>query len=135
MNVINHAHWLKINMETCLGIYEVTSYVFLPLLAHEIDQKSVTCDATKKSFSLKETPHSYRGGEASILLTNLSLQYKLSLIYYIIPAKPMHNHDIVSVHFNHFHCMRICDKLSKHLSMLTYIYLNMDECWLTSSMP
>ncbi len=52
-----------------------------------------------------------------------------------IPANPLHNHDIVSVYFNHFHCMTICDKLSRHLSMLTYIYLNVDECWLTSSMP
>ncbi len=31
--------------------------------------------------------------------------------------------------------MEICDKLSRHLSMLTYIYLNVDECWLTSPMP
>ncbi len=45
-----------------------------------------------------------------------------------IPAKPLHNRDIVSVYFNNFHCMRICDKLSRHLSMLTYIYLNVDEC-------
>ncbi len=58
-----------------------------------------------------------------------------SRIQYIIPAKPLHYCDIVSVHFNHFYCMGICDKLTKHLSMLTYIYLNVDECWLTSSMP
>ncbi len=45
-----------------------------------------------------------------------------------IPAKPLHNSDSVSVHFNHFYCMEICDKLSRHLYMLTYIYLNMDEC-------
>ncbi len=44
-----------------------------------------------------------------------------------IPTKPLHNRDIVSVHFNHFPCMGICTKLSKYLSMLTYIYLNMDE--------
>ncbi len=33
--------------------------------------------------------------------------------------------------------MVICDKLSSYLSMLTYIYIyiNVDECWLTSSMP
>ncbi len=31
--------------------------------------------------------------------------------------------------------MGICDKLSRHLYMLTYIYLNMDECWLISSIP
>ncbi len=52
-----------------------------------------------------------------------------------IPARPLHNHDIVSVHFNHFYCTEICDKLGKDLAMFTYIYLNMDECWLTSSMP
>ncbi len=46
----------------------------------------------------------------------------------IIPAKPLHNSDTVSVHFNDFYCMGICDKLSRHLSMLTYIYLNVDEC-------
>ncbi len=47
---------------------------------------------------------------------------------YLISAKPLHNHDIVSVHFIHFYCMGICDKLSKHLYMLTYICLNVDEC-------
>ncbi len=45
-----------------------------------------------------------------------------------IPAKLLHNRDIVSVHFNYFYCMGICDKLSRHLSMLTYIYLNVDDC-------
>ncbi len=45
-----------------------------------------------------------------------------------IAAKPLHNRDIASIHFNHFHCMGICDKLSRHLSMLPYIYLNVDEC-------
>ncbi len=45
-----------------------------------------------------------------------------------IPAKPSHNHDIVSEHFNNFSCMGICDKLSRHLSMLTYLYLNVDKC-------
>ncbi len=52
----------------------------------------------------------------------------------LIPAKPLHNSDTVSVHFNDFYCMGICDKLSRHLSMLTYIYLNVDECWLISPM-
>ncbi len=42
-------------------------------------------------------------------------------------AKPLDNSDIASVHFNHFYCMGICDKLSRHLYMLTYIYLNVDE--------
>ncbi len=45
-----------------------------------------------------------------------------------IPAKPLHNHDIVSVQFNHFYCMEICDKLRRDLAMLTYIYINVDEC-------
>ncbi len=45
-----------------------------------------------------------------------------------MPAKPLHNSDTVSVHFNHFYCMGICDKLSRHLSMLIYIYLYVDEC-------
>ncbi len=35
--------------------------------------------------------------------------------------------------------MEICDKLSRDLAMLTYmltyIYLNVDDCLLTSSMP
>ncbi len=46
----------------------------------------------------------------------------------------LHNCDTVSVHCNHFYCIEICDKLNKHLHMLTYIYLNVDECWLISSM-
>ncbi len=45
-----------------------------------------------------------------------------------IPAKPSHNHDIVFVHFNHFYCTEICDKLRRDLAMFTYIYLNVDEC-------
>ncbi len=45
-----------------------------------------------------------------------------------IPAKPLHNHDIVSVHFNHFHCTEIWDKLRKDLYMINYIYLDVDEC-------
>ncbi len=44
-----------------------------------------------------------------------------------IPVKPLHNHDIVSIHFNHFCCMEICDKLRRDLAMFTYIYLNVDE--------
>ncbi len=44
-----------------------------------------------------------------------------------IPAKPLDNHDIVSGHFNNFPCTGIYDKVSSHLSMLTYIYLNVDE--------
>ncbi len=31
--------------------------------------------------------------------------------------------------------MEICDKLSMDLAMLTYTYLNVDDYWLTSSMP
>ncbi len=48
--------------------------------------------------------------------------------YHIIPAKPLHNHDIVSVHFNLFFCTDICDKLRMDLAMFNYIYLNVDEC-------
>ncbi len=45
-----------------------------------------------------------------------------------IPANPLHNHGIVLVHFNDFDCTEICDKLRRDLSLLTYIYLNMNEC-------
>ncbi len=31
--------------------------------------------------------------------------------------------------------MEICDKLRRELAMFTYIYFNVDECWLTSYMP
>ncbi len=51
----------------------------------------------------------------------------------VIPANPLYNHVIPSVHFNHFYFMEICDKLRKNLAMFTYIYLNVDECWLTSN--
>ncbi len=44
-------------------------------------------------------------------------------LHICIPAKPLHNCDIVSVHFNHFHCMRICDKLSRHLSVNLHIHV------------
>ncbi len=45
-----------------------------------------------------------------------------------IPNKPSHNNDTVSVHFNHFYCMEICDKLRRDLAMLTYLYVDVDEC-------
>ncbi len=51
----------------------------------------------------------------------------------LIPAKRLHNSDTVSVHFNHFYCTEICDKLMRDLAMLTYIYYDVDECWLTHS--
>ncbi len=53
----------------------------------------------------------------------------------IIPAKPLHNHDIVSIYFNHFYYTEFYDKLRRDLAMFTLIYLNVDDCWLTSSMP
>ncbi len=34
---------------------------------------------------------------------------------------------------NIYFCMRICNTLSKHLSMLAYMYINIDECSLRSS--
>ncbi len=46
----------------------------------------------------------------------------------------VHNCYIVSVHFDKINCTEICDKLRRQLSMLTYIYFNVDEC-LTSAMP
>ncbi len=55
-------------------------------------------------------------------------------MYINIPAKSLHNHNLVSVYFNNFYCTEICDKLSSDLAMFTYIYLNVDECQLTSSM-
>ncbi len=35
---------------------------------------------------------------------------------------------------NNCSCLRIYDTIWIYLSMLTYIYLKVDECWLTSSM-
>ncbi len=32
-------------------------------------------------------------------------------------------HNIISVHFNHFYCTEVCDKLEE-----IYIYLNVDDC-------
>ncbi len=60
-----------------------------------------------------------------MLVTTITSLYDLTIYR---PAKPLHNNDIVSVHFNHFYCMEICDKLSRDLDMLTYIYLNVDDC-------
>ncbi len=61
-------------------------------------------------------------------------QHSFELRYYI-SAKPLHNRDTVSVHFNNIYCTEICDKLSRDLAMLTYTYLNVDDCRLVSSMP
>ncbi len=40
---------------------------------------------------------------------------------------PLYECGIVSVHSNNCSCMEICDTVRKHLSMLIYIYLNIDE--------
>ncbi len=59
-----------------------------------------------------------------------------SVLLYTYPCwQTTGNRHIVSIYFNHFHCMGICNKLTRHLSMLTYIYRNLDECTLISSMP
>ncbi len=53
------------------------------------------------------------------------------IMYYIaklIPVEPLQNSDTFSVHFNHFYCIEICDKLRRDLAMLTYIYLRVNEC-------
>ncbi len=56
------------------------------------------------------------------------------LTSYHISAQPLHNHIIVSGHLYHFPCMKIYDTLRRHLCMLTYIYFDMDDCWLTYCM-
>ncbi len=67
-------------------------------------------------------------------MSNAALRSRWTSVTHNIPAKPVHNHDIVSVYFNHFYCMEICDKQSGDLAMSTYIYIDVDECSLTSSM-
>ncbi len=58
------------------------------------------------------------------------------LVYtFTTPAKPQHNYDRVSVHYHYLYCMKICDNLRRDLAIFTYIYRNVDECLLTSSMP
>ncbi len=62
-------------------------------------------------------------------MTKTALQISLNHIKCLlvgIPAKPLHNRGIVSVYFNHFHCMGICDKLI-YVNLFN-IYLNVDEC-------
>ncbi len=66
---------------------------------------------------------------------SMKLEKRLSFSH-IILAKPLDNPDIVSLQFNHFPGMGwICDTLSRHLSMLTCISLNVDQCWFISSIP
>ncbi len=80
-----------------------------------------------KKFMLFSPKHVSSCKCCIVLSANINLTPKLGIIY--IPAKPLHNHDIVSVHLNHFYWTDICDKLRKNLAMLTY--LDVDECWLT----
>lgn len=44
----------------------------------------------------------------------------VSILFSIITDKPLHNPDMVSVHFINFPCIEICNTLRKQLSMLTY---------------
>ncbi len=64
------------------------------------------------------------GSRVSIHCTVFAGLAKLRWPLYI-PAKLLHNHDIVSVHFNNFYCTEICQR---DLAMFTYIYLNVDGC-------
>ncbi len=43
--------------------------------------------------------------------------------------------DTLSLHFNHFYCTEIFHKLKRDMAMLTHTYLDVDECWLISSVP
>ncbi len=47
------------------------------------------------------------------------MQNKTNTTKNSIPVKPLHNHNIVSVHFNHFLCMKICD------TQETFMYANL----------
>ncbi len=69
------------------------------------------------------------------LIPHFHKTYLLPKIWWSTPAptpsiltQQLHNHDIVSVHFNNFYCTELCDKLSRDFAMLTYIYLNVDDC-------
>ncbi len=66
----------------------------------------------------------FRGYHVTLSIHTLNIFYLSNSI----PAKPLHNHDIVSGHFNHFYCTGVCDKLSSDIAMLTYIYFNVDDC-------
>ncbi len=44
---------------------------------------------------------------------------------YHIPANPLHYHDIVSIHFNHFYCMEILRQTKLGLS---YVSLHISQC-------
>ncbi len=63
------------------------------------------------------------------LQCNYSCQY-ISFYILHIPIRSLHNRDTGSPHF-----CQICNKLKRGLAMLTYIYLNVNECWLSSFMP
>ncbi len=68
-----------------------------------------------------------RPSQSHSVLTNGGQQFS-KILSVIIPAKLLHNRDIVSVHFNHFYCTEICDKLNRYIDMLTCIYLKVDDC-------
>ncbi len=46
----------------------------------------------------------------------------------VLLAKPLYNHDIISIHFNHFYCTEFCVFPRMDLVIFTYIYLNVNEC-------
>ncbi len=116
------------------------SYLYMPLRKPEyVSQSQFVCVPRKSCSIVGELAISPMEGRGWIECSLIDGQWGwasmgvLFLLLLGIPAKPLHNQDIVSVHFNHFPCMRICNKLSRYLSMLTYTYHNVDECWLISS--
>ncbi len=62
----------------------------------------------------------------SLLCNRLSCNKLFHILF--IPAKPLCNSDTVSVHFSHFCCMGICEKMRRDLAMLTYNYHDVDDC-------
>ncbi len=68
----------------------------------------------------------------SCINTGQGWHHFLVSIYVYLMIFLVHNRGIVSVYFNHFSCIEICNTLERHLSILSYINLNVDECSLIS---
>ncbi len=82
----------------------------------------------------------YCSGLAGMLLVSRAIPNSINLPHMAwLSFLPSHYIIVTQfeVHFNYFYCTNIYNKLRRHIAMLTYIYmyLGVEECWLTSSIP
>ncbi len=89
--------------------------------------RDVNFSPASPRWQLVQVKQSLWWGVPLYVMPPLLITYKeqyIKLIHLLIHTKPLHNRHIVSVHFNHFYCMGICNKLSRRARICFYLPLS-----------